>query len=220
MMDAEKLRDTYDRYFSGDKNKWSSTDKRKTIKVAKATLGWARRLGFKKINPTLLDIGCATGFYTEAFRLEGCISTGLDYSTIAIEKAKAQFPACNFVQMNGFEPEFEQQFDLMFCRGFSGTNTHDLDFIASWINKYLKFLATGGFFILAYSSNFSGIEEPGTTVNHSKHELEVLSKKIEGDYRGLFIFYYFGWFSRTKRKIEKLFKKDTRDYFYLFIQKR
>jgi SAM-dependent methyltransferase len=218
-MDAEQLRSTYNKYFKEGTNRWSSTDSKKTIKVARQTMKWLRKLDFRKANPKFLDVGCATGFYTEAFRMLGAQATGLDYSEVAVSQAKENFPACTFLQMNGFDPTFTTKFDIIFCRGFSGMNTHDLDFISSWINKYLAFLEKDGFFVLAYSTNYSGTEAEGETVNLSKDELEKLVQLINGKFRGLFIFYYFGWISNIKRRLEKVFNKGTKDYFYLFIEK-
>lgn len=218
-MDAEQLRSTYNKYFSVDKNKWSSTDKKKTLKVAERTLKWLRKLGFKDQAPGLLDVGCATGFYSEAFRLLGFKVTGLDYSEIAVEKAKGRFPSCTFVQMNGFDPAFNEKFDVIFCRGFSGTNTHDLNFIAGWINKYARLINENGFFILAYSSDFSGKETERETVNHSREELGDLVKMVNLTYRGMYLFYYFGFLSRLKKLIQKALRAGTKDYYYLFFQK-
>jgi SAM-dependent methyltransferase len=219
-MDAEKLRSTYNQYFSADQNRWSSTDKAKTIRVCKKTFSWLKKSGFKKSTPKVLDVGCAMGFYTESFRLLGSRSTGLDYSEVAIAQAKKRFPECKFVQMNGFDPKFDENFDLIFCRGFSGVNTHDLEFISGWVNKYMTFLNPGGFFVLSYSSDFSGTEKEGETVNHSKNELGSLIKMINGDYKNTFIFYYFGLPSKIKRSIEKLIGRKKKDYYSILIAKK
>jgi len=218
-MDAEKLRSTYNVYFSGDKNKWSSTNLAKTLKVCRQTLQWLKNVGFNKSNPRLLDVGCATGFYSESFRQLGADVTGLDYSEVAIQQAQKNFPECRFVQMNGFEPVFNEKFDIIFCRGFSGVNTHDLDFIASWINKYLVYLNKGGFFILSYSSDFTGTEKEGEIANHSKKELSSLVEKINGKNKGLRIFYYFGIISKIKRRFDKLLGKVVKDYYSILIEK-
>lgn len=220
MMDAENLRQTYNRYFSQEKNTWTSSDSKKTKKVARNSVRWLKQVGFAGRPGKFLDVGCATGFYTEAFRTLGFQATGLDYSEEAVRQATQNFPACAFVQMNGFEPTFQEKFDLIFCRGFSGANTHDLDFISSWANKYLETLQPGGFFILAYSSDFSGKEKNGETVNLSREELEALAAKVQAKFCGLFIFYYFGWVSKLKRTIQKIFlKKKVKDYYYMLFRK-
>ncbi len=219
-MDAEGLRSTYNTYFSSEKNIWTSNDLTKTRKVVGRTLYWLRNLGYKKTNFTVLDVGCATGYYTESFRLFGYKSTGLDYSEVAVEQAKKNFPICTFIQMNGFEPAFNQKFDVIFCRGFSGANTHDLNFIATWINKYMALLSDEGFFVFAYSSDFSGKEREGEIVNLSKPELQSLITLIKGKHRATRFFYYFGLISKLKRLADRyVFRKTVKDYFYVFIQK-
>jgi SAM-dependent methyltransferase len=219
-MDAEQLRNTYNNYFSRKRNIWSSEDLKKTRKVARRTIQWLRGFGFSKTPFKLLDVGCATGFYTESFRQLGCDIVGLDYSEVALDKATDKFPHCKFVQMNGFDPHFNEKFDIVFCRGFSGANTHDLAFIAQWINRYMEFITTGGFFIFSYSSNFSGKEKEGEMVNLTMQEIEALTKRINGQYRGIRFFHYFGWISRLKKATEKkVLRKETRETFSVFIQK-
>ena len=219
-MDAEKLRSTYNNYFSQESNIWSSTDKGKTVKVARTTLRWLKKAGYTQGHLKMLDVGCALGYYTESFRLCGCEAIGLDYSDTAVQKATAKFPDCKFIQMNGFEPVFEEKFDLIFCRGFSGANTHDLIFMATWINKYITHLSPEGFFVLGYSSDFSGKEKKDETVNLSHDELNTLIHRINAKFKGLHIFYYFGWLSRLKRTIEKMiFRKHIKEYYYILFQK-
>jgi len=219
-MDAEKLRNTYNQYFSGGKNLWTSNDAEKTIKVAQQTIGWLKKSGFSKLSGKVLDVGCATGYYTEAFRQLGFTATGLDYADVAVKQAGINFPQCRFVQMNGFEPTFNEKFDVIFCRGFSGVNTHDLNFIASWVNKYVDYLSDGGFFVLGYSSDFSGTEKEGETVNLSLVEIDNLAGKIRAEYLSYHIFYYFGLLSRLKRIFEKrVLGKRVKDYYYLVFRK-
>lgn len=220
-MDAEKLRATYNAYFSGGKNLWTSTDRKKTKKVARQVLTWIRSVGFSENRTSVLDVGCATGYYTEAFRQLGCEATGLDYADVAVQQAAANFPLCRFVQMNGFEPVFTEKFDLVFCRGFSGANTHDLSFIATWVNKYIHQLSEGGFFVLGYSSNFSGVEKVGETVNLSKQEIQELIEKVNAVYCGMHIFHYFGWLSQLKKNVTRtIFRRKEKDYFYLLFRNR
>jgi len=219
-MDAEHLRETYNKYFTEGGPSWSSADLKKTRKVVRRTLSWLRGYGLKKNKLNVLDVGCATGFYTEAFRQLGNQALGLDYSEIALEKAKTSFPECRFIQMNGFEPFFKETFDVIFCRGFSGANTHDIHFIAQWINRYMICLNPGGYFILSYSTNFSGKEKEGETVNLSLKELHDLASLILGTFCGIKLFHYFGPLSWFKKLLErKVLNKERKEYFSLFIRK-
>ena len=219
-MDAEQLRSTYNEYFSQSRNLWSSTDLKRTLKIARRTMKWLREFGLNKKALKVLDVGCGTGFYTESFRKLGCDTIGLDYSEIALEKAMNHFPDCRFIQMNGFEPKFSECFDMVFCRGFSGANTHDLVFIAQWINRYMQYINQGGFFIFSYSSNFTGKEKEGETVNLTMEEILSLVRLIDGNYRGIHFFYYFGLLSKIKKALrKKLMKKTEKEYYSLFIQK-
>jgi 2-polyprenyl-3-methyl-5-hydroxy-6-metoxy-1,4-benzoquinol methylase len=220
-MDAERLRTIYNSRFQGGENRWSSTDIRKTIKVAYNLKGWLKQCGYQKRGGQLLDVGCATGYYTEALRIAGFTCTGLDYSEIAVAQAQKNFPECTFVHMNGFEPSFDTQFDVIFCKGFSGANTHDINFIASWVNKYMKFISPGGFFVLSFTTNFSGNEKENETVNHTLEELKRLTTLVDGNHKGTFYFHYFGWLSSIKKKIERsLFKKNVKENYFILFQKQ
>jgi SAM-dependent methyltransferase len=219
-MDAEKLRDIYNDRFLQNADNWSSADIKKTFVVASRSLHWLRKLGLKGRALKVLDVGCATGYYSEAFRLLGFHVTGLDYAEVAINRAKKKFPKCVFVQMNGFEPEFAEKFDVIFCRGFSGANTHDLNFMAQWVNRYFAYLNTGGFFVLSFSSNFSGLENNGETVNLTWDEINKLNNLVVGKHQGTFLFYYFGYISRLKKIFErKVLKKNVKEYYYSFFKK-
>jgi SAM-dependent methyltransferase len=220
MMNADQLRETYNRYFSTETNKWSSTSQRETQKIARTIFSWLKRYGFTKTKPTLLDVGCGTGYFTQAFSSQGIGAVGLDYSEVALEKARTLFMSVSFIQMNGFEPQLNNQFDIIFCRGFSGFNTHDLNFVSGWVNRYIPSLNPGGYFILGYSTDFSGTEKQGETVNHSKEELSRLCELVQADFVGMKMFSYLGWISVIKRWLySTLLGKQQKVYFYLFFRR-
>src|SRR5688572_163523 len=110
MMNADQLRETYNRYFSSETNRWSSTNQQETRKITRTIFSWLKHYGFSNAKPTLLDVGCGTGFFTHAFSQQGLEVTGLDYSEVALHKAKVLFPGVSFIQMNGFEPQLSRQF--------------------------------------------------------------------------------------------------------------
>ena len=217
-MYAEILRTIYNDRFLGKENNWSSTDLNNTLKIAKRVDQWLKSSGYIRSNGSLLDVGCATGYYTEAFRKIGYQVTGIDYSEVAIEQASATFPLCKFVHMNGFEPIFNHKFDVIFCKGFSGANTHDLQFISSWINKYMGYLNEGGRFIFSFSSDFTGKEREGETVNLTAEEIQRLAKMVNGQYKGMHFYYYFGFVSKLKKLvIQKLLKKQAKENYFVVI---
>lgn len=218
-MDIEKLRDTYNHRFSHDQN-WISGDHKKAIKVAARTIEWIRKGGYTKKSVKLLDVGCGNGIYSEAFRLRGCSVTGLDYSEVAVSHAARLYPSCRFIHMNGFQPVFNESFDVIFCKGFSGSNTHDLAFIADWINKYMLYLDQGGFFVLSYTTDFTGIERESETINLTYDELDQLKDLIHGKFSGLHFFYYFGMLSRLKKYLTgKMFGKKSKAEYYMLFRK-
>lgn len=219
-MDAEKLRTIYNDRFLGKENKWSSTDLNNTLKIGKRVHKWIKSSGSLKANGSLLDVGCATGYYAEAFRKIGYHVTGIDYSEVAIEQARARFPQCRFIHMNGFEPFFNHKFDVIFCKGFSGANTHDLQFISTWINKYMNYLNEGGCFIFSFSSDFTGKERENETANLTKEEILKLAQLVNGQYKGIHFYYYFGFVSKLKKMaIQKLLKKQAKENYFLVIGK-
>lgn len=217
-MDAENLREIYNKRFQQKTSGWTTSDQRKTRLTTSSVLKWLRKAGLSEKTPVLLDVGCADGNYTEAFRLLGCSSTGLDYSEVIIEQAKQKYPQCSFIHMNGFEPKLTSSYDIIFCRGFSGFNTHDLDFIATWANKYIDYLKSGGFLVLGSMSDFSGIETKVELVNHTHAELKQLINKLKAHHSGIYFFHFLGWVSVIKKKIQQTLsgKKIKQEYYLIF----
>lgn len=126
----------------------------------------AKLCGPRPDRARLLDIGCAIGCFTTAFARAGYEATGIDYSQVIVDRAEARFPdECSFLHMNAFEPVLDGTFDTVFCKGFSGYNTHDAAAVAEFINVYMKLLRPNGVFMLVYSSNFTGKEVGGEMAN-------------------------------------------------------
>ena len=168
-MDAEKLREIYNDYYTRPEDHLSDTKLQHTDLIIQRILKYISTRGFSldKVKK-VLDIGCAKGHHTESFRRAGFEASGFDYSDIAIDEAKRTFHECTFFFMDGFDPQLKENYDIIFMKGFSGTNTHDLDFVANMCNKYISALNSNGWLIIAFSSNFSGIEVAGETVNWTR----------------------------------------------------
>ncbi|VDG72439.1 methyltransferase domain-containing protein [Clostridium carnis] len=128
---------------------------------------------------TLLDVGCAIGYFTEAFRINGFDSTGIDYSEIGIKEGEKMFPKCRFKVMNAFNPEFkDEKFNIILMRGLTILlHNHDIDFIAEFLDKYEPYIKENGVMIVAFYSNFTGLESKNETINLSKEEMyEIVNK--------------------------------------------
>jgi len=218
MKDAEQLRNEYNKRFSSDKNLWGSENIRHCLSIAKKVSVYSKQNQKKGL--TLLDVGCATGFFTKAFSKLGYNAYGLDYSEVAIVKASNYHPECHFLHGDGFNPTIKNTFDLIFCKGFSGANTHDLEFVASWANKYIKILNHNGVFVFSYSSNFTGKEKAEETVNWAKDEIESFIKLINAKCIGVKIFYQYGIVSRLLEAFQMIIRrKRIKRYFYIFLKK-
>lgn len=166
----------------------------------------------------MLDVGCALGYYTKAFYLKGFEAYGLDYSDVAIERAKNLHPECRFIHADGFNPETGIKYDLIFCKGFSGANTHDLSFVAGWVEKYMKLLKPGGKFIFSYSSDFSGNEKDGETVNWTKQELHDFAVMINSRSYIVKHFHRYYFISQIfSALVGYLRKKKLKRYFYIIF---
>lgn len=173
---AESAKKMYNKNYKEKEDKWSCTNLNYTKSVIQELLREMKTLGLELENYSkVLDVGCAKGAFTEAFRNFGFNSYGIDYSDVAINIAKNSFPSCKFQVMDGFNPKLSEEFDLIFVRGFTGCNTHNLNFVTKFLNKYIEKIKVGGSLVIAFSSNFSGYEKKGETVNWSLDEINKLS---------------------------------------------
>jgi len=221
--DQELLRNEYNMNYSKPIDRWSCHDLNQAKKIISQVLvqlvhyGLIMRKGLKS-----LDVGCAKGHITEALRFAGFKSFGLDYSDVAIQIASENFSNCHFIHMDGFNPTLDTTFDLIFCRGFSGANTHNLDFVAEWAKKYIHSLSPGGYFILAFSSCFSGKEDPGeTVVNWSMAEIDKLSTMLPAKRLPMFFIPRRDIVWSFKKFIKRwVLRKKPKDHFYLAYEKK
>lgn len=219
MVDSNELRKRYNTYYSSvdEKKRIPSSVFRNISNIEKELY---RLDGTRLYGKKILDIGSGLGDYCEVFRIKGNKVIGIDYSDEAINKAQKRFPLCTFLHMDGFNPIFDESFDIIFCKGFSGANTHDIDFVANWTNKYVKYLNPGGYFIFAYSSTFSGTENKDETANWSEDELFNYIEKVNLHFRTIKIFYFLGILSKTKKWLLKhLLGRPSKEYYYIFFKK-
>lgn len=169
---------------------------------------------------SVLDIGCGLGHYSNAFSQLGFSVTGIDFSEIAIKRANEIYSNVEFIMMDGFKPQFNKTFDLIFCKGFSGANTHDINFAVDWTNKYINLLNSGGYFIFSYSTNLTGIETTNTTANWTKDEIDKYIAGINARKIEYYFFHYFGIFSLVYKKLNSfLLNKRRKEFYYIIFKK-
>jgi len=83
-------------------------------------------------NPTILEIGCGSGYYSEVFKAlvpGGIRYTGSDYSAAMIERARKHYPSVSFKVADATKlPYADDQFDVV----FNGVSLmHILDYAAA-----------------------------------------------------------------------------------------
>ena len=214
------LKDLYNTNFLKAKDSWSYTNIHHTDAIINRILKYLRKKGFT-IDKTKrsLDVGCAKGYFTESLRKKGFVSEGLDYSDIAIQIAEKNFPQCKFFIMDGFNPTLKNKYDLIFMKGFSGTNTHNLDFVAKICNKYIEGLHNEGWLILSFSTDFSGKEKMNETVNWTRKEIFDLASRIKNASLTDIKFFSFGFARKIFRRLLSLAGIKRKKEFYLFFRK-
>ena len=178
-MNAEQLRTIYnERYGTTDdrQDRWSCTDPTQAKQIAQAILRFVGKTEAQGMK--VLDVGCAKGVITEAFRQNNCDAYGLDYADVAVQIAQQRFPACHFWHMDGFNPTLpSSHFDLILMRGFSGINTNDMDSVVKLIRTYLPFLVPKG--VLVISTTFGKPNQSDSSwQSWHKAELHKLSTLI------------------------------------------
>jgi len=220
-MDAEKLKDNYNNSYKKAKDNWSDTNSNYTDAIIRKIVKYITNHGFRlNEGNKSLDVGCAKGYFTESFRKMGFDSFGFDYSDVAINIAKSNFSSCNFFIMDGFNPSLESNYDVIFMKGFSGTNTHDLKFVSEMSNKYIENLNKNGWFIISYPTDFSGKEKPNEMVNWSLKEIDELALKIKGAKLVSIQHFNYGFIWRQLRKVMNLVGFKRKYYFYLMFHKQ
>ena len=116
----------------------------------------------------VLDVGCATGFYSALFHEAGYDVTGIDLSETGIRRARELYPAIRFeVQDANALPYPEESFDLVFAMGVSVANTADVERVRAWLAHLLSVTRSGGTVAFLGGSTLTGDRpEDSGWVNH------------------------------------------------------
>jgi SAM-dependent methyltransferase len=216
--DKDNLKKTYNENYQKAVDLWSDNKIKRTDRIIGRIIRYLITKGFiVDSSKKSLDVGCAKGYYTESLRKFGLNSSGFDYSETAINIAQSQFPGCNFFIMDGFSPELKEKYDLIFMKGFSGTNTHNLDFVVKMSNAYIKALNEGGWFILAYSTNYSGFEVANETANWNKKEIEYIANSFKQVKFVEIKYFSYSRFWRLIRYIMNLLCIKRKSFFYMMF---
>lgn len=105
----------------------------------------------------VLDVGCATGFYTEQFRRMGYAAVGLDISRVGILKGKSKYPSLQLLVGDAAGMPFKPaSFDVLFMSGCSLANTGDLRSIQKFLERLTEYVTDKGVLIFVGGSNLTG----------------------------------------------------------------
>jgi SAM-dependent methyltransferase len=118
---------------------------------------------------SVLDVGCATGYYSAIFASLGYDVTGVDISATAIEKARELHPKLRFLRKDALRREEQDpRFDLVFAFGFSPANTPDTELLRETLRKLAAHLRPGGTLAFLGGSRLTGDITPSSDWYHHR----------------------------------------------------
>lgn len=134
----------------------------------------------------VLDVGCATGYYSAILATLGCEVTGIDISETGIRKAREQYPHICFEMQDATAlPYAPDSFDVVFAVGVSVANTRDIGAVHEWLRHLMGVLAPGGTLVLVGGSTLTGaISEHSDWYNHSWEEIKAFVPPVTGTAQG------------------------------------
>ena len=169
----------------------------------------------------VLDVGCGTGKYSKYLSDNKMNVLGIDLSETAIEIAKKRCEKANFISgdatiRNGILES--QQFDVVFCHGFSIFND-PYQLIPARIEPIVDALKNNGYFIFGKTTNLSD-DQPVKGKSRVDYDLSIFTNifnsmklfEIIGQYTlqpHLFIFFGQYAFNAPFSKLCGLFTKLT-----------
>jgi len=130
----------------------------------------------------VLDVGCATGYYSAIFASLGYDVVGIDISETGIRKAREMYPDIRFeVQDATALPYGEGMFDLVFALGVSVANTQDMQKLHHWLRHLLHVTTAGGSVAFLGGSDLSGRDSATSTwYNHTWEEIRHFAPPDSG----------------------------------------
>jgi len=139
----------------------------------------------------VLDIGCGPGQVAKFFHDKGLKEyTGLDFSTIAIEKAKLLCPEYNFIVANALNTDiFDNVFyDTVICMEFLEHISSDLDILKRIICGTEFFGTVPNFAHPSHIRHFSSCEEVALRYAQLFHDFSVDAFDMPGGSDKIFVF--------------------------------
>lgn len=122
----------------------------------------------------VLDIGCGTGIYTKIFNDLGYDCRGIDFANSAIEKAKTQFPDCDFLQHDATNIQIHDKFDMLFVSGFSPFNTTNFEATQQIIKQWSGSLEKEGVIFILGRTDFSGKVSSSGWFYHTQDQIKAM----------------------------------------------
>lgn len=172
----QQIIEYYDRFYAGEG--FSYYPPRFTRRVLSALCS---RAGVRP-GARVLDVGCATGYYSGVLASLGYEVTGIDISATGIRKAQELYPDIRFeVQDATALPYDEGSFDFVFALGVSVANTKDMHKLQRWLKHLLQVTAPGGTVALLGGSDLSGKDAATSTwYNHTWQEICSFPPPVKG----------------------------------------
>jgi SAM-dependent methyltransferase len=134
----------------------------------------------------VLDVGCATGYYSAILASLGYEVTGIDISGTGIRKARERYPDIRFeVQDATALPYSAGSFDFVFALGVSVANTPNLGELHAWLAHLMGVLVPGGILALIGGSTLTGdVSEQSDWFNHTWADIRRFAPPGANDVRG------------------------------------
>lgn len=161
---SEQAVKNYETFYAGKGWGTSLASARLEVDRICDSVGW-------KEGTFVLDLGCGEGTHTEALRLRGIRSLGIDISSVGIRRAQETFPESSFICADAAEMLINN-LDGIFCRGMSwfhyelnGVNRYGID-VPYETKRFFSWLKEGGVFVLQISTDFSDTMSKGGVLNN------------------------------------------------------
>lgn len=146
---------------------------------------------FKIINVNtksrILELGCGTGYNLELIQKLGYSNLhGTDFSENAIQASvnKLGSSGIKFQQLDTFNMEFDNKFDVIFAIGHSPFNTESKEIIQKLIKIIANTIIPGGYFVFVHSSDYSMKWVEGVVEPMFQHNRKNIKENL--NYSGLF----------------------------------